>query len=181
MRRVALLNDVGCVWTSLPKTTQDGVNKQGPLHEDPSEPDNVVDSTRGSVTRGFVHDTMRWLLKDQRDDVLQDRDLFTIGACCGCEGKDVIPDERAMCPEGQEVARPDHAFKALTCAESEQCHRFVEDPCEDSQFEFSLALAQTERCGVSTKGGKKGSKKKTTGKKNGKQDGKKEGRRGRKG
>jgi hypothetical protein len=105
---------------------------------------------------------------------------LAVGVYCGCEGENIIPDECALCPEGEEVARPNGLIPdsdGLTCAEGEQFVRFITDQtiCEGPM----VGSARTA-CGcVSTKGGKKGGKKgskKTSGKKSGKKNGKKSGK-----
>jgi hypothetical protein len=65
-------------------------------------------------------------LPEDECGVTRDELGIAVGAYCGCEGE-VIPDECAFCPEGQEVLTPDRAIPlvGLTCAEAEQFARFI--------------------------------------------------------
>jgi hypothetical protein len=107
----------------------------------PGTPDKSVileDLTCGQFDRIIA------LVPEDECGVTRDELGIALGAYCECEGE-AIPDECALCPEGQEVEDPNRLIPEaeLTCGEAEEFARFVTNV---TMCEEEVALAGTVCC-----------------------------------
>jgi hypothetical protein len=135
---------------------------------EPGNPDNPLDDASTCEDLDMI---LGRVPADQCAGLLDEFDDFAVGAYCGCAGENTIPDKCALCPEGEDVARPNARIPdiGLTCAEGQQFARFF-TVCDGRDIAEAAMV-----CGC-PKGGKKGSKKGS--KKGGKKGSKKEGKKG---